>query len=773
MTPFRLHRTAGAKGRAGSAMILVLLLTFALAALAGSAILLSSTATQTVKSRESEKDLRYAADAAIGIGESQIETDPTTVPLSGYTQIATNSAMLAADSSVIPHLTYNLYVGPTGSVTRQNGRFVTLIAQSMDTAHHRSFIRRVELMQETFAKFAYFSNSENGICFGSGDILYGPIFSNSLISTCGPPQVATFEDSVEVSSSAASPGFSNGNPTADSLKYGFRYPVAPIPLPSTAHLASLFTLAATGSTLFTSPNTNTDSTGNLHSRLEFDAYNDSNPTLGADSIASGQGFVKFYQIDETNTYWTTNFASGTKRDSAAAAYLRAGLNKRGDWHNCGDWHYVLDSSAKIAGATSPYHWEFFPEAVHDSGWFKTAVTTSPYSWTDGNGNIYRFASPYLPTVAGLDSNFMILENAAHSWLHNYPTVASTNSEWKYVKAGTLGSSGNQVLTITPRRDAQSPNPVCYLGGDPHLVSMERTGWKNTVSTRGYGWRGGVDSTFTYASGGPAPTIPALAGLGHWVVWPGTAISWANTNFKGNHADWAALFPIDTTLNPGFKGVVGVHGSTGVSGNVDGHITLYIDGQVGMIDNLRLTTDQGDSTCEHGMGIVSSQSILATDNAVNVPQHWNLNDPSGTLDSNWVTLRDNNSGGNGTSTFGGSLYVESTVMALNSWGAEGLTADSAYTSSVLCATSAPPDNIYKRGCLYVFGSIIQNSRVTVNSGSGGAGGYGYAKRYQYDICAVTNPLPYFPTTGRLIENKYYEHDPNHFNVAALYQSLQGP
>jgi hypothetical protein len=75
-------------------MILVLLLTFALAALAGSAILLSSTATQTVKSRESEKDLRYAADAAIAIGESQIETDPTTVPLSGYTQIATNAAML-------------------------------------------------------------------------------------------------------------------------------------------------------------------------------------------------------------------------------------------------------------------------------------------------------------------------------------------------------------------------------------------------------------------------------------------------------------------------------------------------------------------------------------------------------------------------------------------------------------------------------------------------------------------------------------------------------
>src|SRR5579872_6015320 len=108
MTPIRLHRTAGAKGRRGSAMILVLLLTFALAALAGSAILLSSTATQTVKARESEKDLRYAADAAIAAGESQVMNDPTAVPPNGFNTLATNAAMLAADSTQVPGLTYNL-----------------------------------------------------------------------------------------------------------------------------------------------------------------------------------------------------------------------------------------------------------------------------------------------------------------------------------------------------------------------------------------------------------------------------------------------------------------------------------------------------------------------------------------------------------------------------------------------------------------------------------------------------------------------------------------
>jgi len=69
MTSPRRHGTT-ARGRRGSALILVLMLTFALAALAGSAILLSSTASLSTKSREGEKDLRYAADAAAAVGES-------------------------------------------------------------------------------------------------------------------------------------------------------------------------------------------------------------------------------------------------------------------------------------------------------------------------------------------------------------------------------------------------------------------------------------------------------------------------------------------------------------------------------------------------------------------------------------------------------------------------------------------------------------------------------------------------------------------------------
>jgi Tfp pilus assembly protein PilX len=784
MTSPRRHGTT-ARGRRGSALILVLMLTFALAALAGSAILLSSTASLSTKSREGEKDLRYAADAAVAVGESQVQMNPTALPNTGYTQLATNAAMLAADSTPVPGITYNLYGGITGSATRQNGRFVTLVAQAMDSSRHRTFVRHIELAQESFAKFAYFSNNENGICFGSGDILYGPVFSNGDIATCSG-QKATFFDSV-----GAHGTVTNGNTAADTFYKGYKTGQPAITLPNTSALNGLFARAAVGNTLFTSPNANTDSTGIVKSRLEFVAYNTTNPNT-ADSTGPGEGFVKFYSINPAASHWSLLYASAHLRDSAEASYLRAGVNHVADWHNCGDWHYVADS---VPGSPNPtYSWQFFPAATHDSAWFYNAATGNggftvhggTFGWWDGNGVVHWFSKDSVggTPVAGQDSDFVMTYNASHSWLGpNFLSEASQLSAYRTAPNAT-NAWALWLAVITLDRDqnnAKAPDPVCYPGGDPHLVSVERTRWRDTTTLpgnawfgKGYGWRGGTDTTYTYGTGGPGLQIPGNGyGVGSWTLWPtASPISYPTNStgtpsltWKQHHADWPALFPLDSVYNPAFQGVIAVHGTTAVSGNVDGHVTVYTDGSMGMIDNLRLVTDESDTLCKHGMGIVAGNDITALDNAINVPQHWARLDPSSSTGTNFVTLR------NGS--FGGSLYVESTVMALGSWGAEGLNADSNYVSSVLCPASLPPDNIYKRGCLYVFGSIIQNLRVTVNSGSGGALGFGYSKRYQYDICAVKNPLPYFPTTGRLVLNKYYEHDPNHFNVAALYQALALP
>ena len=65
-----------------------------------------------------------------------------------------------------------------------------------------------------------------------------------------------------------------------------------------------------------------------------------------------------------------------------------------------------------------------------------------------------------------------------------------------------------------------------------------------------------------------------------------------------------------------------------------------------------------------------------------------------------------------------------------------------------------------------GGIIQQARGPV----GTSNGTGFTKRYSYDRCAVVNPPPYFPTTGRFQENRYLELDPAGFNHTNYFQSL---
>jgi hypothetical protein len=53
-------------------------------------------------------------------------------------------------------------------------------------------------------------------------------------------------------------------------------------------------------------------------------------------------------------------------------------------------------------------------------------------------------------------------------------------------------------------------------------------------------------------------------------------------------------------------------------------------------------------------------------------------------------------------------------------------------------------------------------------------HGWAEEHTYDLCGVTSPPPYFPTTGRYLTNRIYELDPvwlNALGVAQYYRELQ--
>ena len=173
--------------RRGVALVFVLVFVIAMAALAMSSIFMASNANLLAKSYDKERNLKYAAEAALAIGKSRVNADPSVLimPVGRYdVQIVDNQPIIGADGQPIPDVKVNVYVGPTGSTSGQMGRFSSIVAEARDSRNN-GFIRRLELTQESFAKFAYWSNDEsNGgsvIYFNNGDELWGPVWSNDVI----------------------------------------------------------------------------------------------------------------------------------------------------------------------------------------------------------------------------------------------------------------------------------------------------------------------------------------------------------------------------------------------------------------------------------------------------------------------------------------------------------------------------------------------------------------------------------------------------------------
>src|SRR4051812_22602367 len=228
------------KARRGVALVFVLVFVVAMAALAMSSIFMASNANLLAKSYDRERDLKYAADAGLAMGKSRLSTDQGFLagitPPSLYKSIfpgGTATTITGADGAVMPGITLQVYVGQTGSASGQSGRFASVVAIARDQRGN-GFIRRLELTQESFAKFAYWSNTESNsgttIFFNNGDELWGPVWSNDMINIGG--KGATFHDEVGTAKTIAG------------KNYGIfvkkpQENVKPIQLPSTAALANL------------------------------------------------------------------------------------------------------------------------------------------------------------------------------------------------------------------------------------------------------------------------------------------------------------------------------------------------------------------------------------------------------------------------------------------------------------------------------------------------------------------------------------------------------
>src|SRR5215472_10313022 len=106
----RMAPTASRRDRRGSAVVLVLLLTVTLSAIAASAIVLMRSSLLIGNYYDRESEFRYAAESGLALGKAQLEKDTTLIlPDSGYLTLISGGTITGADGLTVPNVSINVY----------------------------------------------------------------------------------------------------------------------------------------------------------------------------------------------------------------------------------------------------------------------------------------------------------------------------------------------------------------------------------------------------------------------------------------------------------------------------------------------------------------------------------------------------------------------------------------------------------------------------------------------------------------------------------------
>jgi hypothetical protein len=235
-----------ARNQDGIALLFVLLLAAALAALALAAVSLSGNARLITLHEERQDEMEAAADAGLETVRARVNANRTLFPDSGYVTVENNVPVTDAAGTVVPGLRRYTYAGPIGVSTGQYGVFGAIVSE-VRFGNGDRLVRRADVVQESFAKFAYFTNIEPAdIAFGSGDVITGPVHSNDEIKIY--PSRATFRGPGSVTTARYIEGKGYGT-----FVEGYEEGVGRIELPQTTELVRLRAQAAAGGTAFTEP----------------------------------------------------------------------------------------------------------------------------------------------------------------------------------------------------------------------------------------------------------------------------------------------------------------------------------------------------------------------------------------------------------------------------------------------------------------------------------------------------------------------------------------
>ena len=724
----------------GSALVLVLIMMLSLAALAASAIYMTASSGMLSRFHDRERDLQYAVETALELGKSRLQRD-TTLALydTGYTQLLTNQAVYTSSGGTITGLTVNLYAAYTGDTSGTYVPYISLLATVSDPSGIR-LARRMDLYAQSFSRYTLFANSLGSGTIGAGENFPGRVHVNSNFygASSGSPN-PVFSDTV-----SAGGTISGNGQWADTVSSARGATVIPYPsmtsplAPSTTALATrLSALASAGNVSFTPAtgsytnatsgpddmsgkecNTKTGCSTAAGSRLEFVAFDVNN----SGAIDSTEGFFRVFDI--TNGGDTVRLAM----NYAVLGGQVMGVTQQVDEVYSVQWQNQCGAFYTIGGRR-----EFFPVGMHVVSWVKQRIITSTY-----------------PTVSAADTTAM--------------------------------GTGNRSAFIIIMR---LPTSRCFPYGSPYLVNVER--FTNNVTCVPV-YSGTASSTFTWGSapvcassryGGQDTTFTARiiscfvnltvttgpcwdppVELGAWRAYGGTSNLPANLGPVRQTAERAYLWPISTTYNPNYRGVIYADGNLFVSGTVRGRATLFVNGPVSLIDDVMYDRPPADTgnLCRNSLGLIAKDSIMVADNAIN-RSRWYKDSPGDSIMG----------GGNRDFVFHGTLMaLGGSVSAFNPSG----------TIKTNPVATCPTGSAFTTsgGCMQVVGGTIMNTYAPPYNSA--VANSGLRPLRELDPCQLQNRRPpYFPLAAtRVRALKSFDVDVRQIKTAALltayYNRLRG-
>ena len=328
----------------GIAMVVTLLVVLVIGALITGAAVVGSNHMLVTRYYERESVLENAAETGLELARAMINADNSLYPASGFDTLEAGVQVTAPDGSTIPGVRRWTWVGPSGVTSGQYGVFGSIVTMVRDDGGGR-VVRRQQINQESFAKYAYFTDTEpSNIRFGGGDAIWGPVHSNSPIRIWSSG--ATFHSTVRTAQDVQDGHYATFN-------QGYEEYVPSISMPTTADLNALRVQAQAGNTHFTS--TTSGGHGETTMRIEFVAID---MNLDGDVTDVNEGFIKVYSntADPDHVTAEEDGWGGTGTDLQYST--SCGVERSGQFYTMNEFRQGLDADGPggydwVAASTNP------------------------------------------------------------------------------------------------------------------------------------------------------------------------------------------------------------------------------------------------------------------------------------------------------------------------------------------------------------------------------------------------------------------------------------